>query len=209
MLLSVIAFVSLDGVMQGPAASDEDRSGGFTRGGWLVPHASPALDAVVRGWMAKADALLVGRRTFQRMSEHWFDLADPDGAEVSILTSGHVFVVSSTMPDDTADGTTTVLRGDPVEAVRALRKQPGRELQVHGSWRLARTLHDAGLVDAYRLVQVPVVVGQGKRLFENGAIPALYRLDAAESSVLEPGAVALTLRRRVFGAVYPRRYAVA
>ncbi|NUU05664.1 dihydrofolate reductase family protein [Leifsonia sp. C5G2] len=208
MLLSVVAFVSLDGVVQGPAARDEDRSGGFTRGGWLVPHASPALDAVVRTWMGQAGALLVGRNTFERMCEHWSEVADPGDAVVSVLTAGPVFVVSSTIPDDEVGATTTLIRGDPVAAVRALREQPGGELQVHGSWRLTRTLHDAGLVDSYRLVQVPVVIGQGKRLFEAGAVPALYRVDAAESVLLERGAVALTLRRERSAASHPGRHAV-
>jgi dihydrofolate reductase len=208
MLLSVNAFVSLDGVMQGPAATDEDRSGGFTRGGWLVPHASPALDAAVCGWMGEADALLLGRNTFERMREHWARVSDPDDVVASAMKFGRTFVVSTTLTEQQIGWLPViVLPGDPVESVRILKEQPGRELQVHGSWRLARALHDAGLVDVYRLVQVPVVVGQGKRLFENGAIPAMYQVDPAGSGVLDGGALALTLRRAAFGTVHPGRHA--
>jgi dihydrofolate reductase len=86
-----------------------------------------------------------------------------------------------------------------VEQVRRLKEQPGRELQVHGSWQLVRTLHDAGLVDTYRLIQFPVVVGTGKRLFEAGAVPATYKITHGE--VLPGGAVSLTLRQDGFGSL--------
>jgi dihydrofolate reductase len=108
--------------------------------------------------------------------------------------------VSSTLSDaEAAWGNTTVLRGDVVEQVRRLKEQPGRELQVHGSWRLARTLHDAGLVDTYRLLQFPVVVGDGKRLFADGATPATYRITESEVLSGGAGAVSLTLRQVEFG----------
>jgi dihydrofolate reductase len=94
-----------------------------------------------------------------------------------------------------------VLRGDVVEQVRRLKEQPGRELQVHGSWQLVRTLHDAGLVDTYRLLQFPVVVGDGKRLFADGATPATYRITESEVLSGGAGAVSLTLRQAEFGTI--------
>lgn len=208
MLLSVTAFVSLDGVMQGPAAVDEDPSGGFTRGGWLVPYASAGIDAIVRGWLGEADALLLGRRTFERMRAHWPAAADPDDPVANALSDGRASVISSTLTGTQLGGLpVTVLRGDAIQEACALADAPGREVQVHGSRRLARALHDAGVVDVYRLVQVPVVLGQGKRLFEDGALPSAYRVDAAQSALLPDGAVALTLRRSAW--LRPGRPAVA
>jgi dihydrofolate reductase len=83
--------------------------------------------------------------------------------------------------------------------VRRLKDQPGRELQVHGSWQLARSLHDAGLVDIYRLIQFPVVVGDGKRLFADGAVPATYRITESEVLSGGAGAISITLRQSEFG----------
>jgi dihydrofolate reductase len=100
-----------------------------------------------------------------------------------------------------------VLRDDAVEQVRRLKEQPGGELQVHGSWRLVRTLHDAGLIDTYRTLQFPVVVvGGGKRLFADGAVPATYQV--TESEVLSDGVVALTLRPDRFGSIGSGEYVV-
>ncbi|GAA0805219.1 dihydrofolate reductase family protein [Spirilliplanes yamanashiensis] len=195
MELSVNTFVSLDGVMQGPGSPDEDTSGGFDRGGWLVPHSSEGQLDPVDGWFARADAVLLGRTTFELMRGYWPQVTDPDNPVATALNGGRKYVASTTLADaDAAWGNTIVLRGDVVEQVRRLKEQPGGELQVHGSWRLARSLHDAGLVDVYRLIQFPVVVGAGKRLFD-GAAPASYRI--TESAVLPGGAgvVSLTLRR--------------
>lgn len=100
------------------------------------------------------------------MRTYWSQVTEPDNIVATALNTWKKYVVSDTLADaDAAWGDTTVLRGDIVEQVRGLKEQPGGELQVHGSWQLVRSLHDAGLVDIYRLLQVPVVVGDGKRLF--------------------------------------------
>ncbi|MFF0448775.1 dihydrofolate reductase family protein [Streptomyces sp. NPDC004609] len=200
MEISVNTFISLDGVMQGPGGVEEDRSNGFERGGWLVPHSGDGQLDPVGGWFRKADAFLLGRTTFEMMRMYWSQVTEPDNIVATALNTWQKYVVSDTLSDtDAAWGKTTVLRGDVIEQVRRLKDQPGGELQVHGSWRLARTLHDAGLVDTYRLLQVPVVVGDGKRLFADGAVPATYRI--TESEVLDGGAgvVSLTLRQAGFG----------
>jgi dihydrofolate reductase len=200
MELSVHTFVSLDGVMQGPGGAQEDPSNGFERGGWLVPHSSAGQLEPVEGWFRKADAILVGRNTFQMMRTYWSQVTDPDNLVATALNTWQKYVVSTTLADaDAAWGKTTVLRGDIVDHVRRLKEQPGGELQVHGSCKLVRTLHDAGLVDTYRLLLFPVVVGDGKRLFADGAIPAIYRI--IESEVLSggAGAISLTLRQDQFG----------
>jgi dihydrofolate reductase len=200
MELSVNTFVSLDGVMQGPGGPQEDPSNGFERGGWLVPHSAAGQLSPVDGWFRQADAFLLGRTTFEMMRPYWSRVTDPDNLVATALNTWKKYVVSSTLSDaDAAWGNTTVLRGDVVEQVRRLKEQPGRELQVHGSWQLVRTLHDAGLVDIYRLIQFPVVIGDGKRLFAEGATPATYRI--TDSEVLSGGAgvVSLTLRQAEFG----------
>jgi dihydrofolate reductase len=209
MQLSVNTFVSIDGIMQGPGAPDEDASDGFDRGGWLVPHVTESSDEAVNSWYRHAEAILVGRSTFEMMRAYWSRVTDPDDLVATALNTWPKYVASSSLSDeDAAWGPTTVLRGDIVDAVRKLKEQPGGELQVHGSWMLARTLHDAGLVDTYRLLQFPVVVGAGKRLFADGAVPATYEVDAGESSVLDGGAVALTLRLARFGSVDAGAYTV-
>lgn len=201
MEISVHTFVSLDGVMQGPGGAEEDTSDGFTRGGWLVPHSQAGqLDCVDR-WFRQADAFLLGRTTFELMRGYWPQVTDPDNLVATALNTWPKYVVSNTLADDDAAwGNTTMLRGDDIVAqVRRLKERPGGELQVHGSWRLVRTLHDAGLVDTYRLLQFPVVLGAGKRLFAEGAVPASYRITESEVASGGAGAVALTLRRTGFG----------
>ena len=200
MELSVNVFVSLDGVMQGPGGAEEDTSNGFTRGGWLVPHAGEGQLDPVDGWFRQADAVLLGRSTFEMMRGYWSQVTDEDNIVATVLNTGKKYVASTTLSDDDAAwGDTTVLRDDVVEQVRRLKEQPGRELQVHGSWRLIRSLHDAGLVDTYRLLQFPVVVGEGKRLFAEGAAPSTYRITDAEVLRGGSGVVSLTLRQDTFG----------
>lgn len=192
MQLSLNIFLSLDGVMQGPGGVDEDTQGGFDRGGWLVPHGDSDMGRIVDGWFGQAYEILLGRTTYQMMQAYWSQVTDPDDAVSVALNTYPKHVVSTTLTDESADWqNTTVIRGDVVETVRRLEERPGRELQVHGSWQLARTLHDAGLVDIYRLLYFPVVVGQGKRLFDDNAVPSSFRLVATESTAA--GATALTL----------------
>lgn len=202
MELSVNVFVSLDGVMQGPGGEDEDTTGDFTRGGWLVPHSADGQLDPVDNWFTHADALLLGRTTFDMMRGYWTQVTDPGNTVAAVLNNGKKYVASNTLADaDAAWGDTTVLRGDVVEQVRRLKERPGREIQVHGSWQLVRTLHDAGLVDTYRLIQFPVVIGDGKRLFADGAVPAAYRITEAEVLRGGSGVVSMTLRQTGFGSV--------
>ncbi|MEV1158698.1 dihydrofolate reductase family protein [Micromonospora chokoriensis] len=193
MLLSVNVFVSLDGIMQGPGNPDEDRSGGFDRGGWLVPHASVHTNEVVEGWFREADAFLFGRTSYGLLGGYWPKVTEPGNLIAAKLNTLPKYVVSRTLTDEEADWSpTTVLRTGIVDTVRRLKGLPGKELQVHGSWKLVQELHQAGLVDLYRLLQYPVVVGTGKRLFPEGTTPAAL---ASEGSgrVLPGGVVSLTL----------------
>ncbi|GAA0503444.1 deaminase reductase [Paractinoplanes deccanensis] len=209
MLLSVNVFVSLDGVVQGPGNPGEDRSGGFDRGGWLVPHASAHTDEIVRGWFGEAGAFLFGRTTYGLLGGHWPNVTAPGDPIATPLNTLPKYVVSTTLTDEQAAWTpATVLRGDVIERVRGLKALPGKELQVHGSWKLVQTLHRAGLVDRYRLLQYPVVVGAGKRLFPDGATPATFAATDASTRALPGGVVSLTLTPTALGTPAAGAYTV-
>lgn len=196
MKLTVHTFVTLDGVMQGPGGPDEDTTGGFTHGGWVVPLVDEDFGRIVDGWFAQADEILLGRTTYDMMSAFWSQITDPDDTVGKALNTLPKHVASTTLTDPGWNNT-SVLEGDVVEAVRALKGRPGRELQVHGSCGLLHTLHDAGLIDEYRLLVFPVVLGAGKRLFPDGAAPTGFTL--VDSSVTSSGAVYQVLRPAPLG----------
>ena len=177
MLLSVHTFASLDGVIQGPAASEEDRSSGFDRGGWLVPLAEEMGDLVDSDWFAHADALLLGRTTYQLMQPYWSAVTDPDNLTATVLNGHPKYVVSTTLTPETATWEKTEVISDNVlDRVAELKATPRGELQVHGSWQLVQSLHQAGLVDLFRMLIFPVVVGSGKRLFDEGTPPTGFKV---------------------------------
>lgn len=185
MNITVHTFVSLDGVMQGPGAPEEDTSDGFTRGGWMVPLAGGDFGEVVDGWFARGESLLLGRRTFELMRGYWPHVTDPEDAVAAALNGRHKYVVSSTLTDP-GWGESTVIA---LQQVRDLKERSGGELQVHGSWQLVQALHGAGLVDSYRILQFPVVVGQGKLLFSHPGEAAT--LEVTHAATLPGGIVAL------------------
>jgi len=198
MKISVNAFLSLDGVMQGPGGVDEDRRGGFDRGGWLVPHLDEDFGAIVdQDWFSQADAVLLGRSTYEMMQPYWSAVTDPDDLVATVLNTFPKYLVSTSLTAETATWENTTLISDEVlERVRRLKDAPGRELQVHGSLQLARTLHDAGLVDIYRLLIFPVVVGTGRRLFDGRSVPATFEVVERKSTAA--GVTALTLHPKPF-----------
>lgn len=192
MKLSVNMFMTLDGVVQSPGGAEEDPSGGFTRGGWVMPHVGDDWGRVVGGWFEHTEALLFGRFTYQVMAAFWPGVTDPADRVAATLNTRPKYVVSGTLADADATWTnSTVVRGDVLSAVRDLKKQPGDELQIHGSARLAATLHAAGLVDVYRLLVFPVTVGDGKRLFDPQAPASGFRTVSAET--LSTGVTSLVL----------------
>lgn len=164
MRLTLTEFVTLDGVYQGPGSPDEDRSDGFTRGGWMVPHMDPTFIAQASAWLAEADALLFGRRTYEAFAEAWPRITDPDDPFTARMNRLPKYVASHTLTEATW-APSTILGGDIVAEVAELKARPGRELQLHGSARLSQTLLAAGLIDEVRLVVTPTVLGQGRRLF--------------------------------------------
>ncbi|MDQ2678447.1 MAG: dihydrofolate reductase family protein [Actinomycetota bacterium] len=167
MRIVFMTFMSLDGVTQGPGGPDEDTSDGFDRGGWFVQYLDETFVGTVQAWTEAADAYLFGRRTYTAFAEAWPNMPDLDDPVARSLNGSPKFVASNTLADSDARwGPATVLRGDVAAAVAALKEQPGRELQIHGSTTLGRSLLRAGVVDELRLVVAPVIVGDGRRLFE-------------------------------------------
>jgi dihydrofolate reductase len=168
MKLTTVTHVTVDGVMQGLGASDEDPRGGFERGGWAIPlfdgEAATFLDEVFQ----RADAFLFGRRTYEIFAGSWgtgsWGQDEGDNPISNALNTKPKYVASTTLADpEWAD--TTVLSGDVAEAIGELKAKTGGELQVHGSGDLIRSLFDNQLVDEIILLTYPVVIGQGTRLF--------------------------------------------
>jgi dihydrofolate reductase len=178
MKLTVHTFVTLDGVMQGPGGAEEDRTGGFEEGGWLMPFGDEDFGRIVSGWCKNADALLLGRTTYGLFESFWPQVTDPEDPVATAINTLPKHVVSTTLTDPTWANTTVI--GDAVAGVKELKAESGRELQVHGSCGLVHTLHDAGLVDEYRLLVAPVVLGQGKKLFADGSAPTGFELVETE-----------------------------
>ena len=163
MKVTITEFVTLDGVSQGPGSPTEDTSDGFTRGGWLVPHLDEQFVRRASEWLDLADGLLLGRRTYDAFARDWPQITDPDDPFTKRMNALPKYVVTNS-PIEPPWQPTTVLRGDPVQTVAALKAQPGRELQIHGSARLGAVLLSAGRVDTLRLVVAPTIIGAGRRL---------------------------------------------
>jgi len=193
MRLTTHTFITADGVMQGPGGPDEDRDGGFTHGGWMAPWADEGFGEVVNGWFERTTELLYGRTTYQLMAGYWPQVTDPANPVAARLNSAPKHVVSRTMTprEATWQHTESVFGDDVVERVRALKASGDGELQVHGSWGLIQTLTAAGLVDEYRVLQFPTVVGSGKRLFGDGTPPSSFEVSDVRTTGV--GAIAMSL----------------
>ena len=178
MKLTTITHVSVDGVMQGLGGADEDRSGGFARGGWALPLLDDDGGTFVNQVFQRADAFLLGRRTYEIWAPYWGAIADPGNPIAAALNARPKYVASTTLTDPTWTDT-TVLSGDVEAAVGELKAKPGGELQVHGSGKLVRWLFENQLVDEITLLTYPVVIGQGTRLFPDaGPDTALELLES-------------------------------
>jgi dihydrofolate reductase len=181
MRLTVTTFVTVDGVYQSPGAPEEDPSGGFELGGWLAPHFDEAVGMYMDEILSRAEAFLLGRRTYDLMAAHWPHTEAPEGGPDFPLNKLPKYVATASTVDLSWAGSQRI-DGDLATAVRELKSRPGGELQVHGSGALAQSLMAAGLVDAYHLLVFPVVLGRGLRLFADGVPPAGLRLVDSRSS---------------------------
>jgi dihydrofolate reductase len=179
MKLMTVTNVSVDGVMQGLGGRDEDRRGGFERGGWALPLFEGEAEAVLGQVYQRADAFLFGRRTYEIFAGSWGVMEDPSSSPIGAALNSRPKYVASTTLTDPKWADTTVLSGDLAAAIRELKAKPGGELQVHGSGSLIRWLFDNQLVDEIILFTYPVVVGQGTRLFPaTGPDMALHLVEA-------------------------------
>jgi dihydrofolate reductase len=175
MRLTVISHLTLDGVMQSNGKPEPELNDGFEQGGWQVPYFDDDMDRLTADWIAAADAFLLGRRTYELFAEYWSQVTDPGDPRATRLNALPKYVVSGTL-DRVQWNNSMLLQGDVAGEVAKLKRQPGRELQVHGSATLIRTLMKHGLVDEYRLLIHPVVLGSGQRLFAGGTTPAALEL---------------------------------
>ena len=183
MKLTTVTHVSVDGVMQGLGGPDEDRRGGFERGGWALPlfvgEAATFLDQVFQ----RADAFLFGRRTYEIFAGYWGVMPDPEDNPIAGPLNRQPKYVASTTLTDPQWADTTVLSGDVAAAIRELKGKAEGELQVHGSGNLIRWLLDNELVDEMTLLTYPLVLGQGTRLFPDaGPDTALELVDSRSTS---------------------------
>jgi dihydrofolate reductase len=186
MRLTLHTFLTLDGVMQAPGGPDEDPSGGFAYGGWSAPYGDQDSGAAMAGYFEHASAFLLGRKTYQIFAGYWPRVTDPGNPIASKLNALPKYVASATL--SSADwANSTLLGGDVLTEVAKLKERPGDELQVHGSGQLAQALIEAGLVDEYRLMFIPVHLGSGRKLFRDGLPAAALRLTG--SSVNSAGVI--------------------
>ncbi|TMR19076.1 dihydrofolate reductase [Nonomuraea turkmeniaca] len=175
MRITLATYLSLDGVMQAPGMPQEDTSGGFEHGGWQFPYADEELGKDTAKWFAEADAFLLGRKTYEIFAAYWPTVTDEDNLIAARLNALPKYVVSTTL-DKVAWNNATLIRSDVLDEVARLKSRPGRELQIHGSGALARSLLDHGLIDELRLWTYPVILGSGKRLLEPGRVATALRL---------------------------------
>lgn len=166
-------FVTLDGVLQAPGGPEEDRRGGFAHGGWSVSYWDDLMGQVMDDATSRPFDLVLGRRTYDIFAAHWPHAPEETGSKV--FNDATKYVASRGRP--TLGWSNSVLvEGDAAEGIAALKQGDGPELQVHGSGDLLQTLLRHDLVDKYRIWVFPVVIGSGRRLFADGAVPAALRL---------------------------------
>jgi dihydrofolate reductase len=202
MKVTTITHVSVDGVMQGLGGPDEDRRGGFTRGGWALPLFEVDHEAAtfVNQVFQRADAFLFGRRTYEIFAGSWGVMADAGNPIAGALNTRPKYVASATLSGPHWAGT-TILTGDVAAAIGELKARPEGELQVHGSGSLVRWLFDHRLVDEITLLTYPVVIGQGTRLFpDTGPDTALDLVDSRATSK----GVTIQVYRPIGGPQYAR-----
>ena len=181
----VSEFMSLDGVMQAPGGAAEDTEGGFAHGGWTHPYWDDQIGAHFGQVMSESDAMLLGRKTWQIHGGAFEPMAegDPFG---DVMNAMPKYVVSTTLSSAAGWRNSTLISGNVVEEVRALKAQPGKNIIIDGSSVLIHTLARHDLVDEYYLLVYPLVLGSGKKVFADGA---RLNLRLVEATPLPSGVV--------------------
>lgn len=189
--LIVAEFITLDGVIQAPGGADEDTEGGFVHGGWVHPYWHDDIGAHFFQAMSQADALLLGRKTWQGHGAAFDPMpeGDPFG---DVMKAVQKYVVSTTLTSTSLWRNSTLISSNVVEEVRKLKAQPGKNILLDGSSVLVHTLIENDLVDEYALHVYPLVLGSGKRLFLEGL---RLNLKLVEASPLPTGVVFMRYRR--------------
>jgi dihydrofolate reductase len=167
--------LTLDGVMQAPGRPDEDRRGGFEHGGWAQRYFDPVMADVAAGGMADDWALVLGRRTYEDFASVWPGMPE-DNPFTNVINSAQKYVASRTLEEPLAWNNSTLLHGDAADAVARLKEQLDRNLVVLGSGELIQALMQRNLIDEYRLLIHPLVLGSGRHLFTDGGTFASLRL---------------------------------
>jgi dihydrofolate reductase len=188
--LIVSEFLTLDGIMQAPGDPKEDRTGGFKHGGWQLAYFDELFGQAIQESLASASGLLLGRRTFEIFASHWPNQSaeDPLAGTLNALPK---HVVSSTLTEPLSWQNSTLIKKDNVaEEITRLKGQSGKELLVMGSGELVRALIGQDLVDEYRLMIHPILLGSGKRLFPEGS--AITRLKLVDSKTTSTGVLIVT-----------------
>jgi dihydrofolate reductase len=191
--LIVDEFLTLDGVMQAPGAADEDRDGGFEHGGWQMPYLDDVAQKRIAEGILDAGGFVLGRRTYEIFAAYWPTAPAETAVVADPLNSSPKYVATTTLIEPLEWQNSTVLQGDVGEAVAALKQEDGRDLHVIGSGELVQTLMHRDLVDEYRLMINPLVVGGGKRVFRDKGDRMSLRL--VDSAVTSTGVVMATYER--------------
>jgi len=178
--LIVSTFASLDGIMQAPGGPEEDPTGGFTLGGWMFTYQDDSMDLSAAGFDSKDRELVLGRRTYQIFEAFW--PYQPDDQPIAKTFNAAKKYVASRTLTMLHWNNSTLLHGDVVSAITALKAQPGPDLQMIGSGNLIQTLQAASLIDEYNVWTFPLVLGRGKRLFSETAKPSALRLVRSQVS---------------------------
>lgn len=176
--IKILTFLTLDGIMQAPGGPEEDTSGDFKYGGWTVPYFDEFAGQVMAEQMGRPFDLLLGRKTYEIFAGYWPQHNNEVGTP---LNKAKKYVASRTLKNLEWNNS-ELLKDDVVEAIKKLKTQDGPELQVHGSGNFIQTLLKHDLVDELLLKIFPLTLGNGKRLFSEGTIPAAFTLYECKSS---------------------------
>src|SRR5688572_31677437 len=188
--LIVNEFLTLDGVMQAPGGEDEDRSGGFDKGGWQMRYLDDIARGSITAGMAEAGGFLLGRRTYEIFAAYWPNAPDEEQVIARPLNTLPKYVASRTLTGPLEWENSTVLQGDVAEAVAALKQEDGDDLHVIGSTELVQTLIAHDLVDEFRVMVDPLFLGGGKRIFRDDGVRRPLRL--VDGRVTTTGAIVAT-----------------